>query len=159
MKNMMYCLCFMIFLLISCGGNENNIPMFGYELGNRKIQKLKLNINKTDAIVNFEYLHKSDSLKNIRLKHHRKEDIIIVTLDTFNKITNRYKSSNLMFEMYQNKEVENLNKTFVFHEDYGLLASLGFGVDRVFLTDSISPNVKEFIFKDLFINLNKINIE
>lgn len=159
MKNMMYCLCFVIFLLISCGVNENNIPMFGYELGNRKIQKLKLNINKTAAIVNFEYPHKSDSLKNIRLKYHLKEDIIIVALDTFNRITNSYKLRSLTFKMYQNKEVKNLNKTFVFHEDYGLLASLGFGVDRVFLTDSISPNVKEFIFKDLFINLNKINIE
>lgn len=154
MKNLMYSLLFFVFLFISCGGNENNISMYGYELGQNKIEKLKLNSDKTDTIITFKYIQKSDSLKNITLRHHLKKDVIIVDLDTFNKIPNIYKSKSLVYKMYQLKKDKKRYKTLVFNENYGLIASLGSGTDRIFLEDSITPIVKEFIFKDLFINVN-----
>lgn len=154
MKNRIYSLFFVLFFLTSCTGNQQNIPMFGYELGNKKIQKLRLNISKINSVANFEYVQKNDSLKNINLKYAVLEDFIIVGVDTFNKIQNTYKLKTLIYKMYQFKKDKNNIKTFVFDEDYGLLASLGIDADRAFLEDSISPNTKEFLFKELYISLN-----
>jgi hypothetical protein len=115
---------------------------------------LNLNISKTENIVNFEYLQKEDSLKNINLKYDVQEDFITVSSDTFYKIQNNYKLKDLPYKMYQLKKDKNNMKTFVFNPDFGLLASLGIGADCVFLQDSIAANAKEFIFKELYINLN-----
>jgi hypothetical protein len=154
MKNSIYSFFFVTFLLASCTGNYQNIPIFGYELGNRKIQKLNLNIRTTDNVVNFEYLQKNDSLKNINLKYDVQKDFIAIALDTFNKIQNTYKLKTVTYEMYQLKKDKNNIRTLVFNADYGLLASLGIDADRAFLEDSISANTKEFLFKELYINLN-----
>lgn len=155
MKNKFFYVLVTIFFLTSC--EVKNIPIYGHVLGNEKTQNLVLNIKKTDTKIHFDYQQKNDSLKDINLKYYPKEDFIIVDLDTFKKIKNNYKTKNLKFNMYQVKKDKNENKTFVFNEDYGLFASLGFGVDCLFLKDStISFNVKEFTFKDLFVSLNTI---
>lgn len=154
MKNLMCSLFLIIFIFISCGENEKNIPIYGYQLGQSKIQKLKLNIHKTDPFITFAYAQKNDSLKNINLKYDVQKDIIIAALDTFYKTDKIYPSKSLKYKMYQLKKDETRLKTFVFHENYGIIASLGFGIDQIFLKDSVTPIVKEFIFKDLFINVN-----
>ncbi len=154
MKSVIYYLFLLIFLLTCCEENEQNINLYCFELGNNKTQNVRLNINRTDTKSHFEYIFKSDSLKNIRIHYLYKEDAIIVNLDTLYKITNNYKSNTLDYKMYQINKYNNVTKTFVFNEDFGLLASLGAGLDRVFLEDSISRNTKEFIFKELYINLN-----
>lgn len=152
MKNNIFFLCIAIVFLTSC--KENNIPIYGHVLGVDKAQHLKLEIKKTPTNIHFDYVQKNDSLKDINLKYHPKEDIITTDLDTFKKIKKNYKTKNIDFVMYQNKKV---NKTFVFNRDYGPLATLGFESDCLFLKDStISFNVKEFTFKDLYVSLNNI---
>ena len=153
MKNNIFFLCIAIVFLTSC--KENNIPIYGHVLGVEKAQHLKLEIKKTATNIHFAYAQKNDSLKDFILKYYPKEEIIIADLDTFKKIKNSYKTKNIDFKMYQNKKAKNGNKTFVFNEDYGLFATLGFESDCLFLKDSIiSFNVKEFTFKDLFVSLN-----
>ena len=51
------------------------------------------------------------------------------------------------------------NYNLFFNTKYGLLSSITFGGDYLFLKDSIALNTKELIFKELFLNLNKINIK
>ena len=155
MKNKFFFVLVTIFFLTSC--QENNIPIYGHVLGKEKAQNLELQIKKTDTNIHFDYVQKNDSLKNINLKYYPKEEIITADLDTFKKINNSYKTKNIDFEMYQGKKTKNGNKTFVFNEDYGLFATLGFESDCLFLKDSmISFNVKEFTFKDLYVSLNNI---
>jgi hypothetical protein len=47
----------------------------------------------------------------------------------------------------------------VFNEKYGLLSNLAFGSDYLFTTDSISKIEKEILFKELFLQLNEVNIK
>ena len=110
-----------------------------------------------DTNITFNYVQKIDSLKGINLKYYPKEDFIIADLDTFKKIENIYETKNLSYEMYQAKRNKNGNKTLVFNKNNGLFASLGFEYDCLFLEDStITFNVKEFTFKDLYVSLNNI---
>ncbi|TXD51198.1 MULTISPECIES: hypothetical protein [unclassified Polaribacter] len=154
MKKLHFCFLALALLMISCSGNQNDIAIYGYELGDRTIQQLKLNIKLTDQEVNFEYTHKKDILKSINLKYQVQEDLVIIDSDTFTKIKNSYQLKTFVYEMYQIKKNKDSIKTLVFSPDLGLLATLGIGSDCVFLEDSIAPNAKEFIFKELYINLN-----
>ena len=155
MKNKFFFVLVTIFFLTSC--QENNIPIYGHVLGKEKAQNLELQIKKTDTNIHFDYAQKIDSLKDINLKYNPKEAVIIVDVDTFKKIENIYKTKNVDFNMYQGKKDKNGHKTFVFNEDYGLFATLGFESDCLFLKDSmISFSVKEFTFKDLYVSLNNI---
>lgn len=159
MKKLTYYLFFVIFLLVSCSGNEENIKVYGYELGNMQLQDFKLNIVHLDNEVYFEYLHETDSIKNIRLKYKPQEDFIIIGLDTFNLQQNSYKVQQELYNLYQEEKTKSHQRTLVFNRKFGLLASLVYGKDIVFLTDSISSAEKEFIFKDLFININNTEIQ
>ena len=58
--------------------------------------------------------------------------------------------------MYQGKEVKGAKKILVFNEKYGLLASLAIGENYLFLKDSITATTKEVLYKELYIELNKV---
>ncbi len=158
MKNVKYGLFLGLLFLISCSKNEKNIKIFGYELGNNKIQNFKLNVNTTPNKVYFEYLHQRDTVKNIRFQYNPEEDYIIINLDTFNKHENSYQVEKEFYNLYQTKTSKSHKRTMVFNPKFGLLASLAYGKDILFLTDSISLVEKEFIYKDLFININNTEI-
>ena len=97
-------------------------------------------------------------MKNINLQHHLKKDILITATDTFYPTKTYYKSKNYDFKLYQNKQIEN-NTTLVFNTDYGLFATLVYEANFLFLKDSITETDKEIIYKQLFLNLNTINLE
>jgi len=91
------------------------------------------------------------------LKYNVEGNFLISDFDTFLATKKVYNSKSLEFNIYQRKEIN--NRTLFFNKKYGLLSSIAYGTDFLFLKDSISVNTKELIFKELFLNLNKINIE
>jgi hypothetical protein len=61
--------------------------------------------------------------------------------------------------MYQEKAPEGTVVTLVFNEEYGLLASLGFGQNFIFSKEEMAPKIEEYNFKRLFRSLNNIKTE
>ncbi|PQB07117.1 hypothetical protein BST83_08130 [Polaribacter filamentus] len=159
MKNVKFYVLVVIFVVFSCESEQKNILVFSYSLQNDSIQKLKLNINKKGDLKIFKYQYSQDSIKSIDLKYNLDRDFLITDIDTFLVQKNPYKSKSLAFKMYQTKEVTSHNRALVFNESYGLLASLAVGADFIFLKDSLANNDKNVIFKEIFLNLNKVNIE
>ncbi len=148
-----------VFFLVSCGKKEKNISVYEYSLQRDSIKKFSLNIIKKQGFINFEYKHQIDSLLNIDLKYNLAGNFLISDFDTFSVTKKVYKSKSLAFKIYQIKETNSHNKTLFFNNKYGLLSSIAFDANFLFLKDSISANTKELIFKELFLNLNKLNIE
>tara|TARA_B100000795_G_scaffold262172_1_gene239747 strand:- start:1628 stop:2101 length:474 start_codon:yes stop_codon:yes gene_type:complete len=147
----------LILFLVSCGIKESNIPIYGYSLHKDSIKKITLNIIKKEGLINFEYRREVDSLISLDLKYNVEGNFLISDFDTFLATKKVYNSKSLEFNIYQRKEIN--NRTLFFNKKYGLLSSIAYGTDFLFLKDSISVNTKELIFKELFLNLNKINIE
>tara|TARA_B100000809_G_scaffold2651_1_gene3026 strand:+ start:25690 stop:26163 length:474 start_codon:yes stop_codon:yes gene_type:complete len=147
----------LILFLVSCGRKESNIPIYGYSLHKDSIKKITLNIIKKEGLINFEYRREVDSLISLDLKYNVEGNFLISDFDTFLATKKVYNSKSLEFNIYQRKEIN--NRTLFFNKKYGLLSSIAYGTDFLFLKDSISVNTKELIFKELFLNLNKINIE
>ena len=159
MKNVNFLLLFVIIFVVSCAKEENNIPIFGYSLQHNKVQKLKLIIKELDSSKEFDYVNATDSIKNIKIIYNLEKDFLLSEIDTFYVIKNIYNSKNLVFKMYQSKEIKSHNRTLVFNKDYGLLASLAIGADFIFLKDSIANIESTEVFKEIFLDLNKINKE
>jgi len=147
----------LILFLVSCGRKQSNIPIYGYSLHKDSIKKITLNIFKKEGLINFKYRREVDSLISLDLKYNVEGNFLISDFDTFLATKKVYNSKSLEFNIYQRKEIN--NKTLFFNNKYGLLSSIAYGTDFLFLKDSISVNTKELIFKELFLNLNKINIE
>ena len=147
----------LILFLVSCGRKERNIPIYGHSLHKDSIKKITLNIIKKEGLINFEYRREVDSLISLDLKYNVEGNFLISDFDTFLATKKVYNSKSLEFNIYQRKEIN--NRTLFFNKKYGLLSSIAYGTDFLFLKDSISVNTKELIFKELFLNLNKINIE
>ena len=143
----------LILFLVSCGRKESNIPIYGYSLHKDSIKKITLNIIKKEGLINFEYRREVDSLISLDLKYNVEGNFLISDFDTFLATKKVYNSKSLEFNIYQRKEIN--NRTLFFNKKYGLLSSIAYGTDFLFLKDSISVNTKELIFKELFLNLNK----
>ena len=113
-------------------------------------------VQKND-ITYFEYINSKDSIKNLKIIFNPKKDFLRTDIDTFYVTKNRYNSEVLEFKMYQTKQNKSHNRTLVFNETYGLLSSLAYGAEFIFLKDSVSSNDRTIIFKEIFLDLNKIN--
>jgi len=159
MKSVKFYLLVIVFVALSCESEQKNVSVFRYSLQNDSIQKLKLNTNNKPDLKIFKYELLQDSLKNTDFKYNLERDYLIFDIDTFIVQENTYKSKSFEFKMYQTKEVTSQNRTLVFNENYGLLASLAIGADFIFLKDSIANKDKNVIFKEIFLNLNKVNID
>ena len=142
--------------MISCGRKETNIHIYNYPLNSNKVHNLKLNVSNSEGLIDFEYLRFNDSIKTLQLKYNSEKDILISKFDTFLPINKHIKND---FKMYQTKRIRSHKRILVFKESYGLIASIAFGGSSIFMKDSVTKNQKELIFKEIFINLNKISIE
>lgn len=146
-----------LFLLFSCAQEEQNNVIFGYSLQNNEMQKLKLNRIQKNNMTYFEYINSKDSIKDLKVIFNPEKDLLRTDMDTFYVTKNKYTSEVLEFKMYQTKQNKSHNRTLVFNETYGLLASLAYGAEFIFLKDSVSSNDRTIIFKEIFLDLNKIN--
>ena len=146
-------------ILFSCEKKENNIPIYSYSLLTDNVKSFKLKISEKESTIGFEYLHENDSIRRLYLKYNKKNDVLISRFDTFHSSKKTYKFKKVNFKIYQRKVVQSHNRSLVFNERYGLLSNLAYGADYLFLKDSISKIDKEVLFKELFLQLNKINID
>ena len=155
MKNINTICILFVLLMVSCTEKERNIPVFVYALEKNEVEKYVLKIHRDKTIINFEYLNLKDSTNKLDFKYVIKKELLKSNFETFFPTNKTYNSKSLKFDMFRTKESK---KTLFFNKNYGLLASLGLGENFILLKDSISLNTKELIFKELFLELNKINI-
>jgi hypothetical protein len=159
MKNKFLAILVFLITIYSCGNNNTSETIFLHSLQNDKIEKLSFTKIKNEALIEYNYTNDKDSIKNIFLKYDSNKNVLISDLDTF-LITNKiFKTKKVNFGMYQSREIKSHYRTFVFNEDYGLFATLGYGANFLFLKDSTSAIQREIIYKQLFLNLNEISIE
>ncbi|WP_439132230.1 hypothetical protein [Polaribacter sp.] len=149
--------CFLWILLISC--DAKNETIFLHSLNTENIEKLTLHKSEKDQIFNYSYTHPTDSIKNLNIAYHPKNDWLMVKKDTFISTPKRYITKNYEYNMYQNKEVKSHHRTLVFNKKYGLLCSTGFGADFLFFKDSLQLPETKMIFKEIILELNKINLK
>lgn len=159
MKKSISHLFFTFFILLSCAKNQTDVPIFSYSLSNNKIEKLTLNSLHHKEIIAFNYLHPTDTVKNVDLRYFLEKDILMINLDTFLPTKKMYNSKSLDFKIYQTTSNITKQRSLVFHKDYGLLANLALGEDYLFLKDSLSETENKAIFKEIFLELNKITIK
>ena len=159
MRNKILALLVGLMTVFSCDDSTTSETVFLHSLQNNKIEKLSFDKIKNEAFIEYNYTSDKDAIKNIFLKYDQNKNVLITELDTF-LITNKsFKTKKVNFGLYQTKEIKSHHTTFVFNEDYGLFATLGYGANFLFLKDSTSANQREIIYKQLFLNLNKINVE
>lgn len=155
MKNINTVYLLFVLLMVSCAEKERNIPVFVYALEKNEVENYVLSIQSDKTIINFEYLNLKDSTNKLDLKFVIKEELLKSNFETFFPTNKTYNSNRLEFDMFRTNDSK---KRLFFNKNYGLLASLGLGENFILLKDSISSNTKELIFKELFLELNKINI-
>lgn len=159
MKNKIFALLVFLITIYSCGNTNTSETIFLHSLQNDKIEKLLFTKIENEALIEYNYTNDKDAIKNLFLKYDSNKNVLISDLDTF-LITNKiFKTKKVNFGMYQSKIIKSHNTTFVFNEDYGLFATLGYGANFLFLKDSTSAIQREIIYKQLFLNLNEISIE
>ena len=156
MKNTLSYIVVLTLLLSSCAKGKKSDLIFAYPLESTKIESFTLNSEEIENIRYFEYLSLNDSLQKMKLQYNIQKNSLQSNLDTFVAIDKGYTSKSLDFKMYQGKEVKGAKKILVFNEKYGLLASLAIGENYLFLKDSITATTKEVLYKELYIELNKV---
>lgn len=140
--------------LVSC--QEKNAVFFLHFLNTKKVDKLVLSTKKRGNIISYNYKNLTDSIKSIDLKYHLEKDVILMHKDTFWEISKTYTTKSYEYKMYQQKEIRSHNTTLVFHKKYGLLCSTAYGADFLFLKDSLQLKETKMIFKEVLLELNKI---
>ena len=154
---------FFVFLVISlsCKNDIKNMdgPILGYLLRNDEVNNFTVSINKNNELIEYNYIHNKDHFRKINLKYNEENDFLISGSDTLNSINCSYRFKSSEFKMYQIKEKRSHISTFVFNNEYGVLAKLGSKSHLLLLKDSLSKIDKEVLFKELFLQLNKINID
>ena len=159
MKKIIFCTFFISLILFSCDRKEVNIPIYSYSLLQDEVLNFQLDISEKEKIISFDYFNKNDSINRLHFNYNKVTDVLISNKDTFYSTKREYNSKEIKFRFYQTKDVKSHNRSLVFNEKYGLLSNLGFGADYLFTTDSISKTEKEILFKELFLQLNEVNIE
>lgn len=150
---------FFVFLVISlsCKNDIKNMdgPILGYSLRNDEVNNFTVSINKNNELIEYNYIHNKDHFRKINLKYNEENDFLISGSDTLNSINCSYRFKSSEFKMYQIKEKRSHISTFVFNNEYGVLAKLGSKSHLLLLKDSISTNEKKELFKGIFLELNK----
>ncbi len=159
MKKIIFCTFFISLILFSCDRKEVNIPIYSYSLLQDEVLNFQLDISEKEKIISFDYFNKNDSINRLHFNYNKVTDVLISNTDTFYSTKREYNSKEIKFRFYQIKDVKSNNRSLVFNEKYGLLSNLAFGSDYLFTTDSISKIEKEILFKELFLQLNEVNIK
>ena len=159
MKKIIFSTFFISLILFSCDRKEVNIPIYSYSLLQDEVLNFQLDISEKEKIISFDYFNMNDSINRLHFNYNKVTDVLISNTDTFYSTKREYNSKEIKFRFYQIKDVKSNNRSLVFNEKYGLLSNLAFGSDYLFTTDSISKIEKEILFKELFLQLNEVNIK
>jgi hypothetical protein len=149
----------LFFLLSSCDRKEENVLIFKYALETNITEKYVLNTKKNDSIFYFQYRNLKDisSLYDLNYIFGKKQ--LKLQSKTFLATEENYNSESFKFKIFEIKDSNTVLRTIVFNENYGLLASIGFGENFIFSKDSISPKIKELTFKKIFRSINNLKVQ
>jgi hypothetical protein len=159
MKHIHFYFLALLFLLYSCSSKEKNTLIFKYALETNKTEKYILNIQKKDASYLFEYRNLNDTILLFDFNYIKDKEQLILKSETFLSTAENYDSDSFKFKIFQIKDSTASIRTLVFNENYGLLASLGFGENFIFSKDSIAPRTKELTFKKIFRSINNLRVD
>jgi hypothetical protein len=159
MKYTYFYLLTLFFLLSSCDSKEENVLIFKYALETNSTEKYVLNTKKNDSILYFQYRNLKDTLSLYDLNYLVGKEQLKLQSKTFLATEENYSSESFKFNIFEIKESNTVLRTLVFNENYGLLASIGFGENFIFSKDSITPKIKELTFKKIFRSINNLKVQ
>jgi hypothetical protein len=149
----------LFFLLSSCDRKEENILIFKYALETNTAEKYVLNTKKNDSILYFQYRNLKDTRSLYDLNYIVSKEQLKLQSKTFLVTQENYNSESFKFNIFEIKDSSTVLRTLVFNENYGLLASIGFGENFIFSKDSITPKTKELTFKKIFRSINNLKVQ
>jgi hypothetical protein len=149
----------LFFLLSSCTGKEENTLIFKYALETNTAEKYVLNTKKNDSILYFQYRNLKDTRSLYDLNYIVSKEQLKLQSKTFLVTQENYNSESFKFNIFEIKDSSTVLRTLVFNENYGLLASIGFGENFIFSKDSITPKTKELTFKKIFRSINNLKVQ
>ena len=149
-------LIFLLILVYSCTKNSTS-TINVYSFQTKDYEKLRLDIKKNGDKILYQYTSKTDSTKNLELTFNFRKNFLATKQDTFYSFRKTYTTKDYEYFYYQQINAQSHVRTLVFEEDYGLLLSSGYGADFLFVKDSLSKIEMEDIFKELILELNKID--
>tara|TARA_B110000240_G_scaffold186926_1_gene224090 strand:+ start:723 stop:1202 length:480 start_codon:yes stop_codon:yes gene_type:complete len=149
----------LFFLVSSCDRKEENVLIFKYALETDTTEKYVLNIKKNDSIFYFQYRNLNDTGSLYDLNYIVGKEQLKLQSKTFLATEENYNSERFKYNIFEIKDSNNVLRTLVFNENYGLLASIGFGENFIFSKDSITPKIKELTFKKIFRSINNLKVQ
>jgi hypothetical protein len=149
----------LFFLLSSCDRKEENILIFKYALETNTAEKYVLNTKKNDSILYFQYRNLKDTRSLYDLNYIVGKEQLKFQTKTFLATEENYNSESFKFNIFEIKDSNTVLRTLVFNENYGLLASIGFGENFIFSKDSLTPRIKELTFKKIFRSINNLKVQ
>jgi|TARA_B110000977_G_scaffold116802_1_gene150923 hypothetical protein len=149
----------LFFLVSSCDRKEENVLIFKYALETDTTEKYVLNIKKNDSIFYFQYRNLNDTGSLYDLNYIVGKEQLKLQSKTFLATEENYNSERFKYNIFEIKDSNIVLRTLVFNENYGLLASIGFGENFIFSKDSITPKIKELTFKKIFRSINNLKVQ
>jgi hypothetical protein len=149
----------LFFLVSSCDRKEENVLIFKYALETDTTEKYVLNIKKNDSIFYFQYRNLNDTGSLYDLNYIVGKEQLKLQSKTFLATEENYNSERFKYNIFEIKDSNTVLRTLVFNENYGLLASIGFGENFIFSKDSITPKIKELTFKKIFRSINNLKVQ
>jgi hypothetical protein len=149
----------LFFLVSSCDRKEENVLIFKYALETDTTEKYVLNIKKNDSIFYFQYRNLNDTGSLYDLNYIVGKEQLKLQSKTFLATEENYNSESFKYNIFEIKDSNIVLRTLVFNENYGLLASIGFGENFIFSKDSITPKIKELTFKKIFRSINNLKVQ
>ena len=149
----------LLFLGSSCDNQEEAILIFKYALETNTTEKYVLNIKKNDSILGFQYRNIKDTSGMYDLTYIADREQLKLKSKIFLTTEENYSIDGVQFKIFQRKEKKTGIRTLVFSQNYGLLASVGFGENFIFSKDSLAPKIKEITFKKIFRSINSLRVQ
>jgi len=149
----------LFFLVSSCDRKEENVLIFKYALETDTTEKYVLNTKKNDSIFYFQYRNLNDMGSLYDLNYIVDKEQLKLQSKTFLATEENYNSESFKYNIFEIKDSNTVLRTLVFNENYGLLASIGFGENFIFSKDSITPKIKELTFKKIFRSINNLKVQ
>jgi hypothetical protein len=149
----------LFFLVSSCDRKEENVLIFKYALETDTTEKYVLNTKKNDSIFYFQYRNLNDTGSLYDLNYIVGKEQLKLQSKTFLATEENYNSERFKYNIFEIKDSNIVLRTLVFNENYGLLASIGFGENFIFSKDSITPKIKELTFKKIFRSINNLKVQ
>ena len=116
---------------------------------------LVLTIEPKDSVIDYSYLAK-DSQKNLSFRYHVNKDILLVD-GAFIPSKKKFFLDDTEYKIYSDSENNSTShpRFILFRKEHGILANVAYGVDFVFMKDSVIKIKDLNIFNKILSNINE----